>query len=346
MFILVRDEDPPTVAAAIEAFTDEAGLERVEVEVTPDNPFAMLGALTLPRVVVSASDDQVCIAGLELLDIAEPEEWASSLSASCESEVVAIVPTDGGLHVYVYDGGEADEDFAVPLDPSGVTKAPRLVDLAESEAGEQALAAGIQARDVEGLIAGVLAALGVQPPGEDAVILTFRDPLEGQQPGLNVSSAGDLEGAVARPVAAGGSGFEISLVGFAEIEGVRLALSGDGLELVGIGVIEIVMRKRGAAEVEVRKIVPDVDEGSFVIDLPDAYLEETQAPGLDAGGDLFGALQKMMSAGESMRLNRLSVSFNAVGMAAGEGTITLTATPIGDGEIPAGSGEVHVVIAR
>lgn len=346
MFILVRDEDPPTVAAAIEAFTDEAGLERVEVEVTPDNPFAMLGALALPRVVVSASDDQVCVSGLEVLDIAEPDEWASSLSASCESEVVAIVPTESGLHVYVYDGGEADEDFAVQLDPSGVTKADRLVDLAETEAGEQALTAGIRADDVEGLLAGVLAALGVQPPSEDAVILTFRDPLEGaQEPGLNVASAGDLEGAVARPVAAGGSGFEITLSGFAEVEGVRLALSGDGLELVGIGVIEIVMRKRNAADVEVRKIVPEVDEGSFVIDLPDAYLEETQAGGLDDGGDLFGTLQRMMSAGESMRLNRLSVSFNAVGMAAGEGTITLTASALG-GDIPAGTSDVRVVISR
>jgi len=123
MFLLVRDEDAPTVAAAIRAFGDEQGLVTVDLEAQAQNPLAMLSVLTGPRVFVTATETQVAVFGLESLDIAEPEEWGSEISAACESEVVVLEPADDGVRVHVFDGGEHEETIEVPIDPSGRTRA-------------------------------------------------------------------------------------------------------------------------------------------------------------------------------------------------------------------------------
>src|SRR5262245_59834831 len=100
MFLLVRDEDAPTVAAAITAHADEGWLEPVDVGAPSDDPFAMLAVLGGPRVFVSVSDEQVVVSGLESLDLGVPEEWGTALSTACETEVVAIDAADDRVIVW------------------------------------------------------------------------------------------------------------------------------------------------------------------------------------------------------------------------------------------------------
>jgi hypothetical protein len=95
MFLIVRDEDVPTVAAAVQAFAVEEGLE-------PDE-----GGV---RVVVAMGEESVVVSGLEGLDIADADEWAKHLSDVCGTEVIAV--EDG--EVLVFDAGEQEDEPDVP----------------------------------------------------------------------------------------------------------------------------------------------------------------------------------------------------------------------------------------
>src|SRR5687768_9303629 len=123
MFLLVRDEDPPTVAAAVRAYAEEEGLVPIDLEDRARDPLAMLSVITGPRVIISAHEGQVAAFGLDTLDIADAEEWGAAISEACASEVVVFEPAPDGVRVYVFDDGELDETIEVPLHRSGRTRA-------------------------------------------------------------------------------------------------------------------------------------------------------------------------------------------------------------------------------
>lgn len=333
MIVLVRDEDPPTVAAAITARADEEGLEAVDVAAQADDPLAMLAVLAGPRVFVSSSHEQVVVAGLESLDVATPEEWGTALSAACESEVVVVVADDAGVVAWVFDGGELDERVDVRHDASGRTTAERLADFAASEEGRRDLERGLVAPDVEALFDGVLRCLGATSTADDTIALAFRDPLaaSGEEPSLVVEPlpAASLEGRVGEPLASmHESVFGVTLAGVDEALGVRLELDGDALSLAAIDSIDVWLRVRGAHERERRTIA--CAGPPIVVELPDAFLEraDAAAPAFDPT-DLFGTMQNLMSAGEDRVRNTIGVAPRGTGRRAGEGALVLRAYSLG-----------------
>jgi hypothetical protein len=350
MFLVVRDEDAPTVAGAINAFADEEGLEPIDLDAQAQNPLAMLSLLAGPRAVVSSSGEQVVAYGLESLDIADAEEWGTAISTACETEVLSIEPAADGIRVYVFDGGELDEQLDVALDSSGRTRAPQLVELSDVEDGKRELANGIVASNIEQLLQGVLRCLGVSGPGDDAIMLSFVDPLDdedvAQEPQLVVATlpAAALTGKVGEGVSSQYDNlFTVSLQGSEPIEGVRLSFSGDGVALVHVDRVDVTLRTRGAHEQQTRSVdVEPAADGTVVVDLADAFLERIDArpPALDMT-DMFATMQRLMSAGDAQQLNTLLVNVSGTAARAGEGSLELTASTANEA-IPAGAATVSV----
>src|SRR3954453_7593060 len=108
MFVIVRDEDVPTVAAAVAAIAQEEGFEEQE----DDDTLGVLAMMGGPQVRISQTDGQVVIEGLDTLDLAEGDEWAASLSKACSAEVIAIEGAEVGLLVHVFDE-EAEPSITV-----------------------------------------------------------------------------------------------------------------------------------------------------------------------------------------------------------------------------------------
>ena len=347
MFVLVRDEDPPTVAAAVRAFAEEEGLEPVESETKPSNPLEALALLGGPQVLIAQATDQVFVGGLESLDIFDAQEWGEQLSLGCEAEVLVVDPASDGVRVYVFDEGELEDTIEILLDPSGRTKSPELAELTDSEAGAKELTAGIVASGIEQLLPAVLRCLGVESNPEGALSLVFHDPLgddeEEQEPGLIVEPlpAAELVGRVGSDVASPhGSAFAVVLIGVDSLTGVRLELTGSALDLVAIDEIQISLRAEGANELSQRTL--SAKDGELVFDLPDAYLERVDfaAPTIDMT-DLFSSMQRMMSSGESQVLNTLTVFVSGIGRAAGEGELTLEASPL-EGDLAGAEASIPV----
>lgn len=333
MFLLVRDEDAPTVAAAVRAFADEEGLVPVDLEAEAQNPLAMLSVLAGPRVFVTAKGTQVAAFGLESLDIADPDEWGTQLSAACEAEVVVLAPQDDGVRVYVYDGGELDEEIEVPLDPSGRTKAPALAELTDDEDGRRALEKGIAASDVSELVPALLQAFGVSGPGDDALVLAFVDPLDDEEVEddgntrfvVDPLPAAELSGREGGSVdSLNGSLFAVMLHGGGPALGVRLELSGDALELFTIESVDVALRTKGSQQLEPRTVPIASDAVPIVVELPDAYLERVdfRPPAIDPT-DMFSTMQRLMSAGDARKLNTLIIDVRGSAKKKGEGTLTL-----------------------
>lgn len=336
MFLLVRDEDAPTVAAAIRAFADEEGLVAVDIEAQAQNPLAMLSVLAGPRVFVTATDTQVAAFGLESLDIAEPDEWGTEISAACEAEVVVVEPAADGVRVYVYDGGELDEEIEVPLDASGRTKAPALAELTDDEEGRRMLTAGIVARDAGTLVTELLKALGASGPGDDALVLAFVDPLdeeedEDEEPGgaprfvVDPLPAAELSGKEGGSVdSLNGSLFTVMLEGGGPVEGLRLEIDGDALALFTVDSVDVALRVKDALQLEPRTIAVDGSKTPIVVELADAYLERVdfRPPSIDPT-DMFSTMQRLMSAGDQRKLNTLIVDVRGTAKKKGEGTLTL-----------------------
>ncbi len=378
MILIVRDEDTPTVAAAINAFADEEGLESVPLEslAQSQNPFDMLGVLAAPRVLVAMSGEQVVVTGLESLDIAEPEEWGASMSSSCDAEVIVVDVADDGLHVGVFDDGEPEETIHVAWKPGGKTDTSALATLADDDEASAALEKGISADAVSDLLAKVLDLLGAASPEKDSVVmLAFHDPLDEEEgadadvveaPALVVEAlpAASLEGKVGGPVTSiRGTVFGVTLVGAPETEGVRIAVGGDALSLFAVDSIEVDLRRRGGYEI-LRRVVK-LDEqtktnasaasgkGVLVIDLADAFLERINEgpPQIDMT-DLFSSMQRLMSAGNERIGNTIMVQINGTGLRAGEATLTLEAQAMnassGESETPgeASQGDAPVPIAN
>lgn len=355
MFLLVRDEDAPTVAAAITAFADEGGLEPVVVDAETDNPLAMVAILTGPRAVVSEADGQVVAFGLESLGIADAEAWGSAVSAACETEVIAVEASPAGAHVHVYDNGELDERIDLTLDRSGRTPAPQLAELTDHEPGRRELTDGIAAFTAEELLQGILRSFGVIEPSPDAVVLAFRDPrravtsagLEADgdaadRAGSDADSdsgaprlvvellpAAGLSGEVDAPVQSPyGSVFGVSLQGVESIDGLRLELSGDALSLFRVDSVEVAVRVRGTHQLETREIVPTAAPGGKVVcAIDDAFLESVEiVPPVFDGTDMFTTMQRIMSAGEARQLNTVLVNVTGTGAQIGDGALVLTAS--------------------
>lgn len=338
MFLLVRDEDAPTVAAAVRAFADEGGLVAVDLEAQSQNPLAMLSVLTGPRVFVTATDTQVAAFGLESLDIADPDEWGTEISASCEAEVIVLAPAEDGVRVFVFDGGELDEEIEVPIDPSGRTKSPALAELTDEEEGKRALENGIPARDVGELVPALLRAFGVPGPSDDAVVLAFVDPLDeddgeeelqdtGGAPRFVVDPlpAASLEGKTGGSVdSLNGSLFAVAVERGGPAEGVRLEFSGDALELFTVESVDVALRVKGSHQLEPRTVPVDASRTPIVVDVPDAYMERVdfRPPSIDPT-DMFATMQRLMSAGDARKLNTMIVDVRGTAKKKGEGTLTL-----------------------
>jgi hypothetical protein len=349
MFLLVRDEDAPTVAEAIDAYAREEGLEPVDLAEQADDPFAMLSVLGGPRVLVSASGDEVAAFGLESLDIAEPEEWGEQISRACSAEVLAFEITDGGVRVHVFDDGELEEAIDVALDPSGRTRAPQLADLSDSEDGKRELASGVIGGTPADLARELVRCFGVSGPAEGAVMLAYVDPLDHEEdPRLAVDAIGGIgvQGAVGGPAASpDGSLFSVTLRGAPGAVGVRLELSGDGLALVDVDHLDLVLRVQGGGRTE-RRIAPDAShrtgDGRIVLTLDDAVLEpaELSPAGLDMN-DMFAALQRIVGAADAQLENTILVGVRGTGRRAGEGSLVLRAAALDDA-IAAGEAAVAV----
>lgn len=336
MFLLVRDEDAPTVAAAVRAFADEEGLVVLDLEAQAQNPLAMLSVLTGPRVFVTATDTQVAAFGLESLDIAEADEWGTEISAACEAEVVVLAPVADGVRVYVYDGGELDEEIEIPVDPSGRTKAPALVELTDDEEGRRALENGLVARDVSELVPALLQAFGVAGPGDEAIVLAFVDPLDEEEDDAEADDgetrfvvdplpAAELSGRDGGSVdSLSGSLFAVMLHGGGPVEGIRLELSGDALALFTVESVDVAVRSKGSQQLEPRSLEVAGARDPIVVEIPDAYMERVdfRPPAIDPT-DMFATMQRLMSAGDARKLNTLIVDVRGTAKKKGDGTLTL-----------------------
>lgn len=330
MVLLVRDEDVPTVAGAVKAFAEEEGLEPVETTSGPDDPLAVLALLGGPRVLVAEGEGLVAVFGLESLDVAEIEEWGAAISTACTTEVLTLEVAEDGVRMAVYDDGEHEETIEVPLDGSGRTRAPALAELTDSEDGRAQLAAGLAAKTSEELAAAVLRCFGVSEENADGVVLSFVDPLDdddaNEEPRLDVQPVASMS-----PAGGFAQTFAVTLHGADAAEGLRLELSGD----VSVDAITLVHRRRGSRERITRDVQP-----ATAIELRDAYLEriDVAPPEMDLG-DMFGAMQRLVSAGEEQQLNTLIVSVTGARRGATEPTLTLTARALTP-EIAAGEATV------
>lgn len=330
MFVIVRDEDVPTVTEAVGAIADDAGLERID----PDDVLGMLAGMTGggAQVRISQTEAGVVLEGLDTLDLAEGDEWAASLGKACSAEVIAIEGAEVGLLVHVYDE-EAEPPITV------VRKGTRwdtagIAHLADEEHGEEALARGITANDLDELAERILHFLGAAPSAEEAVTLSFNDPLgdeEEEEPGLAIALvANELRGRVNAPVVAVGPLARVQLAGVPEVEGLRVVLRGEALALASIEAIEAHVRTRGASDIVIRTVAPShADDEAVVFLLPDAYLASA-SPGLPAldGGDLFSSMQALMSATSESMLNTLVLSPLARGKAVGSASLELVVAAI------------------
>lgn len=338
MFLLVRDEDGPTVAAAINAFADEEGLEPIDLEEGAQNPLAVLSVLTGPRAIVTQGEDAVAVFGLESLDVADAEDWGSAISAACETEVLALEVADDGVRVHVYDNGEPDEVIDVHLDPSGRTRAPMLADLSDVEEGQRALTEGIAAANAVELAVGILRSFGVEEPGEDALMLSFVDPLDGDDE-ADATPRLDVQPLAGAPSAGGFTQmFAVTLRGGEEIDGLRLEVSGSALDLGSVEPLEVAYRTRDAHERASREVAL---EGGAAL-LADAHLERIDAapPQLDLS-DMFATMQRLVSAGDDQQRNTLLASVRLTRKRAGKGALTLKVfAPSGD----VAEGEATVVV--
>ena len=341
MFVIVRDEDVPTVAAAVAGIAEEEGFAQQE----DDDTLGVLAMMGGAQVRISQTEGQVVIEGLDTLDIAEGDEWAESLSKACSAEVIAIEGAEVGLLVHVYDE-EAEPSITIMRKGTRWDTAA-IAFLADEDAGETALQQGILANDLDDLAAKILGHIGATP-SEDAVTLFFQDPLEEETEGLRVDvfPAVHLEGRVGGPVVASGPVYGVSLAGVPEVEGLRLVFQGDALPQVAIEAIEIGVRTRGAHELALRRVTPShADDDSVIFLVPDAYLASTQPgiPQLD-GGDLFSSLQALMSATGDSMLNTMSVRPIATGKAAGSALLTLVVGALGPATLETAEGEALVQV--
>lgn len=351
MVLLVRDEDVPTVAEAIHAFADEEGLEPIDLHGEHQDPLTMLSVLTGPRALLSTTADAVVALGLDSLDVADADEWAAALSAACETEVVAIEPAADGLRVWVFDSGEIEEEIELPLDPSGRTRSPALAALTTDDEGRRALERGIAAASVDGLLQGVLGALGVRGPGADATMLAFLDPLDeddlDEEPRFDVAAmpGAGLAGAAGDALEAPyGPLFGVTLRGADAVEGMRFELSGDALDLVRVDELALTLRVRAVPRLEERSIpAPPSEAGVVAVTIADAFLERADAaiPKIDPA-DMFATMQRLMSAGEATELGTLLVGVRGTALRAGEGELVLTARPAGDASVAAGRASIAV----
>lgn len=348
MFVLVRDEDPPTVAQALGALVEEEGFTSLDMTQI-SNPLEAIAMLDHPHVMLSQSPDAVFLVGLETLDLFEADEWGQQLSQACEAEVIVIEPAEDGVRVYVCDDGEIEETIDIPLDPSGRTRSEALADITDSEEGAKELEAGIAASAVEQLVPAIMRCLGVDPSPEGTISLAFHDPLSEaeapaeQEPGLLVEAlpAAQLVGTVGGEVASPhGSAFAIVLVGASEITGVRLRLTDS--PLLEIEELEISMRIPGGLELTQRT----VRGKELVFELPDAFLEgiDLAPPALDMS-DLFSSMQRMMSSGEARVLNTITVLVTGTGLKAGEGELTLEAIP-SSSELPGSAATIPIRVVN
>lgn len=331
MFVIVRDEDVPTVTEAVGAIADDAGLERID----PDDVLGMLAGMTGggAQVRISQTEAGVVLEGLDTLDLAEGDEWAASLGKACSAEVIAIEGAEVGLLVHVFDE-EAEPPITVVRKGNRWDTAA-IAYLADEEQGEEALARGITADDLDGLADRILHFLGATPSEEEAVTLSFRDPLddeEEEEPGLSIALvANELRGRVSAPVQAVGPLARVQLAGVPEVEGLRVVVRGDALALASIEALEAHVRTRGATDVALRTIAPShADDEAVVFLLPDAYLASTSSamPALD-GADLFSSMQALMSATSESMLNTLVLAPLARGKAAGSASLELVVAAIG-----------------
>lgn len=326
MFVIVRDEDVPTVTEAVGAIADDAGLERID----PDDVLGMLAGMTGggAQVRISQTEAGVVLEGLDTLDLAEGDEWAASLGKACSAEVIAIEGAEVGLLVHVFDE-EAEPPITVVRKGNRWDTAA-VAYLADEEQGEEALARGIVANDLDELAERILHFLGATPSAEEAVTLSFNDPLgdeeEEEEPGLSVALvANELRGRVNAPVQAVGPLARVQLAGVPEIEGLRVVVRGDALALASIEALEAHVRIRGANDVVIRTLAPShADDEAVVFLLPDAYLASSSSgmPALD-GADLFSSMQALMSATSESMLNTLVLSPLARGKAAGSAELVL-----------------------
>lgn len=344
MFVIVRDEDVPTVAKAVSALADDGGFEAVTDDGTDLPPFG--GTLMLR---ISQAEGQVVIEGLEALDLGDGEEWARDLSTACSAEVIAIEGAEVGLLVHVYD-----EEAEPPI--SVVRKGNRwdtsaLAPLSDTEEGEAALAKGLIAKDLDDLAAQVLAHLGATPT-DDAVTLRLFDPLqadddeEDAEPGLQIDlfQASEVRGKVKGPVTAVGPLFAVRLEGVPEIEGVRIVFQGEALALAEIEAAEVHVRTRASNDLVIRTLTPShKDDDAVIFLLPDAYLASatTEIPMLDVG-DLFSSMQALVNATSDSMLNTLVVSPIAKGKQVGSGSLTMIVAALAEPLQASADVPVHV----
>lgn len=349
MFLIVRDEDVPTVAAAINAYAIEEGLEvePAEDEAARGNPLALLAALARPRAFVSMGEDSVVVNGLDSLDLAEADEWASRLSTECNTEVIALDIAEDGVRVFIFDDGELEDQVEVPLGAGGVSTAVDLAPLVDSDEGKRELTVGIAASSAGELAEGLLRCFGVSSFGEDGVVLSFRDPVD-HQPTLQVEAVPGamLTGSVGREIHSPfGYVFAVSLVGGDPIEGCRISLGGGALALISVDAVDVALRVRGAEERAARRFRPELGtDGRLSIAIEDAVLEriDMAAPSFDVG-DMFGSMQRLMSSTEAQQRNLLLVGVSARGVRAGGSDLVLEVSPLA-GEAEAAQGSVAVKI--
>lgn len=338
------------VAAAVTGVADEEGLEPIDLAAEAGDPLAMLSILSGPHVTVSG-EDHVTVAGLASLDIADADEWGAMISAACECEVIALEAVSGGVRAYTFDGGEPDETIDVPLDRGGRTRAPALAAFAVDDAGRRELEAGVGGSDVGALLAGLLRCLGAEPPSPSAsALLAFHDPLGDEdaapEPALVVEAltAASLEGKVDGEVnSLHGNVFGVTVTGVDAVSGIVLTFEGDALSVFRPTAVDVCVRTGNTRERRELRVTPEGrPDGALVVTLPDAFVEpvEDAAPVIDPS-DMFGSMQRLMSAGDEALLNTVSVNLEGVGLAAGEGALTLRASAVGDA---VASGEASIPV--
>lgn len=343
MFLLVRDEDVPTVAETITGFAFDEGLE-----ITPPpaamNPLAMLAALTKPRAIVAQTGDSVLVSGAASFDIAEPEEWAARLSKDLGTEVVALDVADDGVRVYVYSDGEEESLVEVPLSPSGTTRSPELADLVDDEDAARALEGGVSAGSPDELAEALLRCLGAGEPSGEPMTLEFEEPAD-DTPAFEVEAIAGvtLMGTVGGPVtSAVDYAFGVSVRGVSAVEGMRFEIGGDALALLEVDGIDVSVRTRDVAERLPRTLEPERAGDAIAVTVADAYLESV-AMGLDAidMSDMFSTVQRLMSGAEDQQRNTLLVGVSARALKRGAGELVLTVSSP-SGEAAAASGSVTV----
>lgn len=354
MFLMVRDEDIPTVTEAVTARAEAAGLESVDVGADVQDPFAMLAVLTGPRVMVAQGEEQVVVTWLASLGLGGAEAWGRALSEACGAEVLVVEAAERGARVEVWDDGTLDEAFDVPLargkggGAPGLTRAPALAYLAATEDGERALEDGLEARTVDELVQRLAEALGAgDTEAEGATLLAFRGDAESDdEPALVVAPMvgamldGEVGGSVASMI--GQPVFGVTLAGAPEVRGIALELDGDALDLVAVDEVDVGFRL-ASGERDGRTLPVPAGERPIVLRLPDAVLEHVPdgMPDFDPT-DMFATMQRMQAAAEARVANTLAVLPRGKGLRAGEGRLVLRARALGDPALAAG--EAHVPV--